>query len=247
MDFHTSWVAFVHWFDKDTLNVLSSIGSFGAALCAAVAAALARQQHLDAQTGAPTVEIPNSLPRVQVDFENPDPWDGMGDYRLTIRNIGTGALLNSHVECAAMSPAGKVIAELPSVELLTVGSRSFAVRPDGRAISRLLGGVEHGFVPIHSRAIGEKFELAPGTAYEYRVPREIYAWCLAHAVMTTPSRPAQSPSEILELTIHYTTAGKRHRRRCFQVALTPIDLGGTPGPAPRALGVNFELKLRSMA
>jgi hypothetical protein len=236
-----SWTGFIALFDKDALNLLSSFGSFGAALCAVAAAALSRQQHFDSLAGAPTVETPNHAPRAQLSFTGRF-WDGMAPGDITVRNIGSGAMLQAQL-VASVRPCDAQLADLPPQELLSVGPDAFAVRPDQRALSRLKNGVEQEVIPLLVEARSELFELAPGTTFKFLIPVGIYAWCLAHAALSAQARLEGRPSAILDLTIRYRTAGAKRRQRRFAIALTPRDLGPAPLEAPTVFGANFELQL----
>jgi len=231
------------WFTPSNVSLLAALGSLGAAAGACLTAYLTRQQHLDAMAGAPTVEFRDHHPRVQWSFDNADAWDAMGDHRLTIRNVGGGAMLDASVRCRVLSPSGKPVGRLATAELFRSGDDAFAVRADGRAISRLRGGVADAHLEMRVEDTGELFDLSPGGEATYRMSNAVQTRCLAEALASDDTRITGHASSVLELTITYTSAGKKTRKRIFDVEVVPVDLGGSPPDAPRVVGVNFQRRL----
>lgn len=228
-------------------DLLSALGSCIAAGFAAYAAFLSRSQHRESLACAPTILPPNSNPRAQLHLDNPEPWDGMGDFNLTVRNIGSGPLQKTSVAFELREVSGKRLRDIAGAELAAVNLRSLKVSADGREIVRLLDGVSNGHVSIASIARGDSFELQPGGEHKIEPPRDIHACVLAHALITDWSRRPGAPSSSLHVIIKYKSVGRRRQTRKFVLDLLPQDLGSAPPLYPVVVGGNFRPQLRYMS
>lgn len=228
-------------------DLLSAAGSCIAAGFAAYAAFLSRSQHRESLASAPTILPPNTMPRAQLHLDDPEVWDGMGGFGLTVRNIGSGPLQKASILYELREVSGKRLRDLAGVELAAVNLRSLKISADGREIIRLLNGVANGQVPMASIVQGDTFELQPGGEHGVDPPRDIYACALAHALFTDSVRRPGAPSSSLHVVIKYKSIGRHRQKRKIVLDLMPHDLGTVPALYPVAVGANLRPQLRYMS